>query len=201
MNEKRVNDMGLFEKSRSITDTDLRILVQDSGEPSEALRRHILSLEESQRQLKSSQGFLERQRLWLESCAERKLGMAEEWGRRAEAAAGQNRDDLARQALVRKKDLLRSMGEDRRQLEEILPQLGETERRLGEVRQKILKARSVRERLFGEGGALPGEEGPSLRANDAGEAAERKKEELAGPEQKEIEEELKNVKRRLDADK
>ena len=159
MHAKRVNEMGLFEKAKNITDTDLRILVQDSGEPSEALRRHILSLAESQRQLKISQGVMERQKQWLESSAERKLGMAEEWGRRAADAAKQNRGDLQREAEARKMEFLRSMGEDRRQLEEILPQLDETERRLEDVRQKIQKARDVRRQLFGEGGASSSEEG------------------------------------------
>ncbi|HUV39385.1 MAG TPA: hypothetical protein VMY39_07205, partial [Planctomycetota bacterium] len=121
--------MGLLEQARNITDTDLRLLVQESSEPEEALRRHILSLEESQRQLKSSQGFLTRQSTWLEKSAERKLSLAEEWDRRALTAARGDRDDLARHALLRKKELLRSMSEDRRQLERILPQLREVEER------------------------------------------------------------------------
>ncbi|HUW59294.1 MAG TPA: hypothetical protein VMZ92_21855, partial [Planctomycetota bacterium] len=104
--------MGLFEKARNITDTELRVVVAESADPAGSLRRHILSLEESQRQLRSSQGFLRRQRDWLEKSAERKLSLAEEWEKRALTAARQDRDDLARHALVRKKELLRSMGED-----------------------------------------------------------------------------------------
>jgi phage shock protein A len=141
-------EMGIFEKAKNITDTDLRVMLEDSSEPAQTLRRHILSLEESQRQLKSSQGFLERQRAWLEASAERKLRLAEEWEGRAASAARQSRDDLARHALLRKKELLRSMGDDRAQLEHILPQLAELDGRLGEVRQKILKAKSVRARFF-----------------------------------------------------
>lgn len=190
--------MGLFEKARNITDTDLRILVTKSDDPSSALRHHILSLEESQRQLKSSQGFLERQRQWLESSAERKLGLAEEWEKRAEAAARQGRDDLARHALVRKKELLRSMSEDRRQLEGIVPQLEETELRLGEVRQKILKARAVREKLFGEAGALPPEEEPMQKpAGETPESTEREPAALTSEEQAELDRELKDLKRRV----
>jgi phage shock protein A len=195
--------MGLFEKTKNITDTDLRIVVQGSDDPSEALRRHILSLEESQRQLKSSQGFLERQRQWLESSAERKLSLAEEWAKRAAAAARQTEgsgDDLARHALLRKKELLRSMGEDRRQLEGLVGQLAEVERRLGQVRQKILKARAVRERLFGEGAA-------AVEPASAGAAAppeprpERPPTTLSAQEQREIDEELRDLKRRLDEEK
>jgi hypothetical protein len=142
------DEMGIFEKAKSITDTDLRVMLEDSSEPAQTLRRHILSLEESQRQLKSSQGFLERQRAWLEASAERKLRLAEEWEGRAATAARQSRDDLARHALLRKKELLRSMGDDRAQLEHIFPQLAGLDERLGEVRQKILKAKSVRARFF-----------------------------------------------------
>ena len=190
--------MGLFEKAKSITDTDLRILVQDSREPSEALRRHILSLEESQRQLRSSQGFLERQRQWLESSAERKLSLAEDWARRAEAAARGLRDDLARHALLRKKDLLRSSGEDRRQLEGLATQIDETERRLGEIRRKIAKARAVRERLFGhESGAVEGAAEAKPRPQTP--PAEGSSDAVRAEVEREIDAELDELKRKLSA--
>ena len=155
MQEEKANGMGIFEKARSITDTDLRILVQDSGDPEESLRRHILSLEESHRQLRSSQGVMDRQRHWLESSAERKLSLAEEWQRRAEASREQGREDLSNHALERKQELMRSMGEDRRQLEALRPELAEVERRLEDLREKIRKARSVRESLFGKSDDAP----------------------------------------------
>ncbi len=150
MRRKRVNAMGLFERAKNITDTNLRILVEKSGDPEEALRRHILTLEESQRQLRGSEGVMESQRQWLESSAERKLSLAEEWQRRAQAAERQGRADLASHALERKEELMRSMGEDRRQLETLRPQLEETSRRLEDLREKVRKARAVREQLFGE---------------------------------------------------
>ena len=154
---KRVDVMGLFERARNITDTNLRILVEESGDPEETLRRHILSLEESQRQLRGSEEVMARQREWLESSAERKLTLAEEWQRRGEASEGQGRADLASHARERKEELMRSMGEDRRQLEALRPQLEETSRRLEDLREKVRKARAVREQLFGEApGATPG---------------------------------------------
>ena len=161
MHRKQVDRMGLFEKARNITDTDLRILVQESEDPEESLRRHILSLEESHRQLRTSEGMMDRQRRWLESSAERKLSLAEEWQRRAEAAGRQGREDLASHALERKQELMLSMGEDRRQIEALRPQLEETERRLEDLREKIRKARSVREELFGESDDAAGRPGPT----------------------------------------
>ena len=193
--------MGLFEKARNITDTELRVVVAESADPAGSLRRHILSLEESQRQLRSSQGFLRRQRDWLEKSAERKLSLAEEWEKRALTAARQDRDDLARHALVRKKELLQSMGEDRRQLERILPQLEEADRRLSEVRQKILKARAVRTRLFGEGetGVLDADDAAST--DTAGSRpVEREESDLTERERQELDEELEDLKRRLESD-
>jgi phage shock protein A len=190
--------MGLFEKARNITDTELRILVRESPDPSEALRRHILSLEESQRQLSSSRGFLERQRKWLEGSAERKLGLAEEWEKRAATAAAQGRDDLAGHALLRKKDLLRSMSDDHRELERIRPQLDETATRLSEVRQKILKARAVRERFFeGRGAETIEEPVPESPAESTAQAVADDSRALTEPEQRELDEELKDLKRRL----
>lgn len=153
MRRRQVNAMGLFERARNITETDLRILVQDSTDPEEALRRHILSLEESQRQLRGSEGVMESQRQWLESSAERKLTLAEEWSRRAESAQRQGRADLASHARERKEELMRSMGEDRRQLEALRPQLEETSRRLEDLREKVRKARAARESLFGDASA------------------------------------------------
>jgi len=197
----RTRGMGLLEKSKNITDTDLRVLVQESPEPEAALRRHILSLEESQRQLKSSQGFLARQCTWLERSAERKLELAEEWDKRALTAARQNRDDLAKHALLRKKELLRSMSEDRRQLERILPQLREVEDGLSEVRRKIAKSRAVRAKLFDADDAdaaadaePDGSAGPGRPAPVAGAS------ELTEREQAELDEELKDLKRRLNSD-
>ena len=190
--------MGLFEKSKNITDTELRIVVQESSDPAEALRRHILSLEEASRQLRSSEQFLDRQRKWLESSAERKLSLAEEWARRAEAAARGQRDDLARHALLRKKDLLRSMGEDRRQLEGLAPQIDETERRLGEIRRKIAKARAVRERLFGhESGAVEGE--AEAKPGPKTPQAEHESDTDRAEVEREIDAELDELKRKLNA--
>jgi len=195
--------MGIFEKAKNITDTDLRIMLQDSSEPAQTLRRHILSLEESQRQLKSSQGFLERQRAWLEASAERKLRLAEEWEGRAAGAARQSRDDLARHALLRKKELLRSMGDDRAQLERILPQLAELDGRLGEVRQKILKAKSVRARFFEGETASPS--APDLDAQTPPEAVSPPSvaddsRRLTESERRELDQELEDLKRRMGSD-
>jgi phage shock protein A len=191
--------MGIFEKAKNITDTDLRIMLQESSEPAEALRRHILSLEESSRQLKSSQGFLDRQRTWLEASAERKLGLAEEWEGRAASAARQSRDDLARHALLRKKELLRSMSEDRAQLERILPQLQELDGRLGEVRQKILKAKAVRARFFeGDAAAAPPPDADDpAPLHGSPPSAQGDSSRLTESERQELDEELKDLKRRM----
>jgi hypothetical protein len=195
-------EMGIFEKAKNITDTDLRVMLQDSSEPAQTLRRHILSLEESQRQLKSSQGFLERQRAWLEASAERKLRLAEEWEGRAASAARQSRDDLARHALLRKKELLRSMGDDRAQLEHILPQLAELDGRLGEVRQKILKAKSVRARFFDGETTAPAPVPDDADARTAGAAASPPPApddsgRLTESERQELDDELADLKRRM----
>jgi phage shock protein A len=147
--------MGIFEKARSITDTDLRILVQEADDAEEALRRHILSLEESHRQLEGSRGTLDRQHRWLEASAERKLALAEEWRRRADASKAQGREDLAIHARERQQELMLSMGEDRRQLEAIRPQLAEADRRIEDLREKIRKARAAREKLFGDAESGP----------------------------------------------
>jgi phage shock protein A len=193
------SEMGLFEKAKNITDTDLRIMLEGSSEPAETLRRHILGLEESSRQLKSSQGFLERQRKWLETSAERKLRLAEEWERRAAGAARQSRDDLARHALLRKKELLRSMSDDRTQLEHILPQLEELDGRLGEVRQKILKAKSVRARFFeGDPARTSDEAEADTSASGSAHPVERDSPKLTESERRELDEELKNLKRRME---
>ena len=193
--------MGLFEKARNITDTELRIVVTEGRDPAESLRRHILSLEESQRQLGSSQGFLARQRQWLDKSAERKLSLAEEWEKRAATAARQDRDDLARHALLRKRELLRSMGEDRRQLDRILPQLEEVDRRLSEVRGKVLKARAVRARLFEDGdvGTIEDDE-PGTTDTHASPSADREASGLTDNERQELDEELKDLKQRLKSD-
>ena len=193
--------MGLFEKAKNITDTELRMVVAGGGDPSESLRRHILRLEESQRQLKSSHGFLERQRTWLENSAERKLSLAEEWEKRAVTAVKQDREGLARQALLRKKELLRSMSEDRGQLERLLPQLEEVEDQLCKLREKTLKARAVRARFSAEGeaGALEDEKGVRppdvVKGSDpffVGEPV------LSDREREELDEELKDLKRRIE---
>ena len=193
------DEMGIFEKAKNITDTDLRVMLEDSSEPDQTLRRHILSLEESQRQLKSSQGFLERQRAWLEASAERKLRLAEEWEGRAASAARQSRDDLARHARLRKKELLRSMGDDRAQLEHILPQLAELDGRLGEVRQKILKAKSVRARFFdGETTAAPDDvDGQAPHEPASPPPAPDDSRRLTESERQELDDELADLKRRM----
>ncbi len=193
--------MGIFEKARNITDTDLRILLEKASEPSDALRRHILSLEESQRQLRSSRNFLEKQRTWLENSAERKLGLAEEWESRAMTAARQDRDDLARHALIRKKELLLSMSEDRRQLERILPQLTQTEGQAREVRKKILKAKALRSRLFEDGkvGTLTDDDVAELESEDDSPTTTDRAERSQFDEQ-ELDNELEDLKRRLSSE-
>ena len=189
--------MGVFEKAKNITDTDLRIVVTGSSDPAEALRRHVLRLEETQRQLKGPEGFLDRQREWLEESVERKLGLAEEWDKRAAAAVEADRDDLARHAIRRKKELLRSLNEDRQSLNDLMPQLEEVRSRLKNIRRKIAKAREVRATLCDDPEFTPTESAASEPATPAAGSPTSEDDVLDQAGEGEVDEELRRLKRRL----
>jgi phage shock protein A len=142
--------LGILEKAKNITDTDLRLVVTQASDPEAALRRHILSLEESQRQLRGSEEHLARQCDWLQAGIDRKLALAESWDKREAQAKAAGREDLAQHARERKNELLAQLAEDRRELDRVAPQVSEVRTRLEEVRAKIVKARDARKQLFGE---------------------------------------------------
>ena len=139
--------MGLFEQARNITDTDLRVVLTQSDQPVDALKAHILKLEASQRELVRSEEFLVRQRDWLEQAVERSLGVAEQSAARAEKMVAAGREDLAREALLDKKESMRQMSADARQLERLERSLAEARGQRAQLEARINQARRIRARI------------------------------------------------------
>ena len=139
--------MGISEQARNVTDTSLRLVLTTSDDPSQALKRHILKLEASHRDLLQSETSVVNQCRWLSDNIERNLKLARAEEVRAGKLIEHKQDQRARDALRDKRDALRRTTADQRklaQLEDSLPALRE---QLRELRERIDQARTLRTRM------------------------------------------------------
>ena len=139
--------MGLFEQARNITDTDLRLVLTESSQPVDALKKHILKLEASLRELVRGEEYLVKQREWLDQAVERNLKLAEQSEARAARMLELGREEEARGALLEKRESLGQMSADRRQLEREERTLTDLRRQRRQLEQRIDQARRIRVRM------------------------------------------------------
>ena len=139
--------MGIFEQARNITDTSLRLVLDASDEPAEALKRHILKLEASLRDLARSEESIVRQCQWLGANVERNLKLAEASEARAAKLLELGREQPARETLRDKRESVRQVSADQRRLAPLEASLSGVRDQLQQLQRRITQAKKVRARL------------------------------------------------------
>ena len=139
--------MGISEQARNVTDTSLKLVLTTSDDPVQALKRHILKLEASHRDLARSEGSVVNQCRWLSDNIERNLKLAQAEETRAQKLLEHNQEKSARDALRDKRDALRRTTADQRKLTQLENSLPALRDQLRGLRERIDQAKALRTRM------------------------------------------------------
>lgn len=136
--------MGIIEKAKNIISSNINHLLEKAENPEKTLKKMILDMEDWHRQMRSSLFELNKERSWLENRLAENSDLMNKWTERAELAVKKGRDDLAREALISKKELERS----RTIIENVLKTNGahiaEVESNASKLKIKIEEAKAKR---------------------------------------------------------
>ncbi len=133
--------MSIFARFRDIVETSVDSLVEGSDNPSRTLRLMIQEMEDALVEMKSSCA----QEMASRAKAQRSLEtLAEEekrWMERAELAVARGRDDMAREALLRRRSVLSSLESAQALLAEIAQKIRKSQEEIARVEGKLREAR------------------------------------------------------------
>lgn len=142
--------MGLLERAKNILTTSLSDLLAKAESPPRMLAAHILELTKIERQGRRSLLDVIRE----EKRLAQKLAQIEEemalWQSRAEAALERERDDLARRALIRKRELAQEAADLSKEIENLGQVKADLKNTLRSITERMETARRERARLLGE---------------------------------------------------
>ena len=96
--------MGLFDRLSSLIKANLNDLISKAEEPEKLLEQSILDMRSQLAKAKQQVAAAIADEKRLHDQAEAEAKQSQEWGQRAMLAVQQNRDDLARQALMREQE-------------------------------------------------------------------------------------------------
>jgi phage shock protein A len=201
--------MGLLERAKNLLTTSLSDLLAKAESPERMLAAHILELTQIERQGRRSLLDVIKE----EKILQRKLTELKEaealWQGRAEAALQRERDDLARRALIRKRELAREKATLSQEVDNLRRVKDDLKNTLRSIRERMETARRERARLLGEKTRQRLKRLEEIAARKTGEAvldeleawaaleAEDKTDRILELERDEIEAELKELKKRL----
>jgi len=142
--------MGLLERARNILKTSLSDLLAKAESPQRMLAAHILELTKIERQgRRSLLDVLKQEKILSQKLAEIEEAEAL-WQSRAEAALEKERDDLARRALIRKRELTRQAADLSKEIESLRRVKADLKNTLSSITERMETARRERARLLGE---------------------------------------------------
>jgi len=201
--------MGLLERARNILTTSLSDLLAKAESPQRMLAAHILELTRIEHQgRRSLLDVIKEEKRLQQKLAE--IAEAEAlWQDRAEMALEKERDDLAKGALLRKRELARQAAELSREIDNLRQVKDDLKNTLRSITERMEAARRERARLLGDETRERLRRLEEAAAEKTGEAvldeleawatleAEDTTERILELEKDEIEAELKNLKKRL----
>jgi len=201
--------MGLLERARNILTTSLSDLLAKAESPQRMLAAHILELTRIERQgRRSLLDVIKEEKRLQQKLTE--IAEAEAlWQDRAEMALEKERDDLAKGALLRKRELARQAAELSREIDNLRQVKDDLKNTLRSITERMEAARRERARLLGDETRERLRRLEETAAEKTGEAvldeleawatleAEDTTERILELEKDEIEAELKSLKERL----
>ncbi len=201
--------MGLLERARNILTTSLSDLLAKAESPQRMLAAHILELTRIERQgRRSLLDVIKEEKRLQQKLTE--IAEAEAlWQDRAEMALEKERDDLAKGALLRKRELARQAAELSQEIDNLRQVKDDLKNTLRSITERMEAARRERARLLGDETRERLRRLEETAAEKTGEAvldeleawatleAEDTTERILELEKDEIEAELKSLKERL----
>ncbi len=142
--------MGLIERVRNIIKANINDLIARSENPAKTLDRLIEAMEADFGQVKTEVLDTVRDEKLLERQLESRLGEVQLWDRRSVLAVEKGDDDLAREAIVRRKRAQELADNFTIQLEAQREAVDSLRRNLGELEQKLAEARARKSMLLAQ---------------------------------------------------
>ncbi|HEU0014746.1 MAG TPA: PspA/IM30 family protein [Longimicrobium sp.] len=96
--------MGIFDRLRTLLSSNMNDLIARAENPEKMLEQVIIDMREQQTKAKQEVALAIAEERKLKAQVEQEARQAQEWERRAMMAIQQNREDLARQALLRQQE-------------------------------------------------------------------------------------------------
>ena len=140
--------MGLFDRVSRVVKSNLNAIVSKAEDPEKILEQTIEEMRENQAELRHATA----QAIASEKKMERKFEQAQEqvkeWQRKAQVALQKNREDLAREALMRKKGLADSANTIKQQLDRQSEQVNVLRNNLMKLESKMAEAKTKKDMLI-----------------------------------------------------
>ncbi|MGK7908649.1 MAG: PspA/IM30 family protein [Synechococcus sp.] len=145
---ERERPMGLFDRVSRVVKSNLNAIVSKAEDPEKILEQTIEEMRENQAELRHATA----QAIASEKKMERKFEQAQEqvkeWQRKAQVALQKNREDLAREALMRKKGLADSANTIKQQLDRQSEQVNVLRNNLMKLESKMAEAKTKKDMLI-----------------------------------------------------
>jgi phage shock protein A len=142
--------MGLIERVRNIIKANINDLVSRAENPGRALERLIEAMEADYGQVKTEVLDAVRDEKLLERQLEAQLGEVQLWDRRSVLAVEKNDDELAREAIRRRRRAEELADNFKVQLEAQREAVDSLRRNLGELEQKLAEAKARKSMLLAQ---------------------------------------------------
>lgn len=140
--------MGLFERVGRIIKANLNALVSAAEDPEKILNQTIEDMQEDLIQMRQSVAQAMASQKRMEKQYEQARQNVEEWQKRAELALRNNNEQLAREALMRKKTFAETAASMKKQLDEQNAQLLILRDNMAKLESKIAEAKTKKDMLI-----------------------------------------------------
>ncbi|MGQ9836447.1 MAG: PspA/IM30 family protein, partial [Cyanobacteriota bacterium] len=140
--------MGLFDRVSRIIRSNINALVSSAEDPEKILNQVIQDMAEDHFQMRQAVAQAIASQKRTERQYEQMLQNINEWQKRAELALRNNNEDLARQALMRKKTLSENAQSIKRQLDEQTKQVEILKTNMTKLESKISEAKTKKDMLI-----------------------------------------------------
>lgn len=129
--------MGVFSRLGDIVNSNINAMLDKAEDPEKMIRLMIQEMEDTLVDLKSSCAAKMATRAEMERDRETLTSKVDRWGERAVLAVERKRDDLAKEALLEKKQCVRQLEFAEKDLDHYQHLIGECKGNIGQLEQKL----------------------------------------------------------------
>ncbi len=135
------NTMGIFSRFKDIVNSNINAILDKAEDPEKMLKLMIQEMEDTLIELKSNCAAKLAYGIKLERKLEDSLKTFTRWENRAVLAIGKGREDLAREALVEKRNVQTEIDSLKSQIEENHITIEEAKREISTLEEKLVQAK------------------------------------------------------------